>query len=581
MYIKGRLGEEMASGRQIGYPSIDRPWEKYYGKAIERLEIPACTVYEFLKNKTHEYGDEIALVYLNQKISYRKMMVHIEETAKALKMVGVKENDIVSVCLPNIPEAIYLIYAINRIGAIANMLDVRCGENALKTALTDAESEVLICLDSVSDRFDNILNKTKIKVSVAVSPVESLPAIQGVVAKQLKKELNPVIPKTFDTWKKFLKKGENYNGLLDVAWKANKSAYIAYTGGTTGVPKGVVATNENVIAQYIMQSLFGHNVSQGDKGLAIAPPWTYYGLCNSVNNFLCFGMQVVLIPKLENKDYGRTLNEYKPNYIVTVPAALFSIITSPDLIGEDLSYIKTFIVGADKLDENLEVQMNDFLKSHNCNNTIQKGYGMTEVMAASSCTKIGVNDIGSVGIPCPGVIISTFVEKDGKYMECKIGEQGEIAIEAPTIMKCYFGYAVDETNNVIKMHEDGRKWAHTGDVGYIGEDGRLYVVGRIKRMFTRNGYKIFPATIERCLMKHEAVQQVAVVSKKDDVNGYITKAYIVLKKENDYEQDSLIHDFSEMTAAQLYDYEIPDIYEFIDAMPLTGMGKVDYRALEA
>lgn len=571
----------MGGGTKLtGYPSIDKPWARYYDNVVERIDIPACTVYEYLKRRTYEYREETALVYLNQKISYRKMMDHIEEVANALKMVGVKEDDIVSICLPNTPEVVYLIYAINRIGAIANLLDVRCGENALETALKDARSEVLVCLDSVSDKFNKILSKTGIKVSVAVSPVESLPTIQKMIAKKLKKELNTAVPGYFYAWKDFLKKGEKYSGYPDASWRANKSTYIAYTGGTTGVPKGVVATNENIIAQYIMQSLFGHNLSRGDKVLAIAPPWTYYGLCNSVNNCLCEGMQVVLMPKLENEEYGKILNRYNPNYIVTVPAALFSMMKSQDLKGKDLSYIKTLVVGADKLDENLEIQMNDFLKKHNCTVPVQKGYGMTEVMAASACTKIGADDIGSVGIPCPGVTISAFIEKNGKYIECKMGEQGEIAIQAPTIMKGYFGKAVNETDDVIKIHEDGKKWAHTGDVGYIGDDGRLYIVGRIKRMFTRNGYKIFPATIEHCLMKHEAVQQAAIVSKKDDINGHITKAYIVLKKDCDCAQDLLIHDFSEMTAEELYDYEIPDCYEFIDTMPLTGMGKVDYRALE-
>lgn len=567
--------------RQTGYPSIDKPWRKYYDGFIEDLEIPSCTVFEYLQERCKDYIDDVALSYFGQEISYKDLMKKIDKVARALLVAGIENDEIVSVCLPNTPEAVYLIYAINKIGAVANMLDVRSGEGALETALIDSESRILFCLDSVTNKFVNVLPNTKVEIAVAVSPVESMPAVARVIAKKSNKELNQKIREPFINWKSFVRNGNGYSGRLDKSvWYADKAAYIDYTGGTTGIPKGVIATNENIIAQSKMQSLFGHNGGRGNSCLDIAPPWTYYGLCNSLNNCLCEGMRVILIPKFENEEFGSMFVNLKPNYIIAVPAALYSIIESSDLKDADLSFIKCFILGADKLDENLEIKMNEFLENHNCNVVIQKGYGMTEVMAAATCTKKGADSIGSVGIPCPGVTVSSFNEIDEKYLECKVGEKGEVCIQSPTIMKGYFGPAEKETSSVVKIHDDGKLWAHTGDIGYVGEDGRVYIEGRIKRMFTRNGFKVFPATIENCLMQHDNVLQAAVVSVQDDLYGNVTKAFVVMKND-DIKKDSIIQDLSELTAKNLYDYEIPDIYEFINEIPLTDMGKVDYRKLEA
>ena len=533
-----------------------------------------------MKDSSKHFGKDVAIEYLSCRISYHKLFKKIDDTARALKSAGVREGEIVSVCLPNIPEVIYLIYAINRIGAVANLLDVRAGETALKTALIDSKSKVLICLDLVCDKVSGILRDTNVRIAVAVSALDSLSSAVGLFIKLTKPELNPKVLTSFISWRNFIRSGHSYGGTIDTTHKENSEAYIAYTGGTTGIPKGVIATNENIIAQCRIQALFGHNVGKGDRSLTLAPPWTYYGLCNSINNCLCVGMTLLLVPKIDNKELGATIVRTKASYIVAVPMTLFSIMEDSNMKDADLSFIKALIVGADKLDEGLEVRMNEFLEAHGCQNFVQKGYGMTEVMAAAACTKKGVDAIGSVGIPCPGVTISAFTEENGTYSECRIGEKGELAIQAPTIMKGYFGYAEKETSDVLKQHEDGQTWAHTGDVGYVGEDGRIYIVGRIKRMFTRNGYKIFPATVENCILKHRAVEQAAVVNVKDEENGNLTKAFVVKKHSAEIDNDLLKAELSKLTADDLYEYEIPDIYEFVDSLPLTGMGKIDYKALE-
>ncbi len=523
------------------------------------------------------YAQEIAIEFLGKKITYDQLFSKIEEVAKSLKMTGVKQGEIVSVCLPNIPEAIYTLYAINRIGAIANMLDVRCAERVLVASVLEAHSNVLITLDSVSDKFSSLKKNNDVKTIVSVSAIESSNPILKKLIRLKNKNLRLSCPDGFMTWKYFLSLGDNNTEELDAEFVKDADAIIAYTGGTTGEPKGVIGTNETVNSVVEMELKVGFNGAVRDSILVIAPPWTYYGICNSINVPLCMGLKLLLVPKVGADELPDLTLKLKPNHIVSVPSALLAFLDNQAMQKADLSFLKSFILGADKLDESLEKEFNLFLSKHNCNINLSKGYGMTEVMAAAAYSKANANDLGSVGIPYPGNIISTFKD-DKDYTECRIGEVGEIAICGPTLMKGYFGNAKTQDSEIIKVHKDGTKWIHTGDLGHVGEDGRIYIDGRLKRMFVRNGYKVFPASIENCIMKCDEVQQTAVIAVKDENYGNITKAFVVLK--NNADSDSVKKELVKNIADELYDYEYPDNYEFVDKLPLTGMGKIDYKKLE-
>ncbi|WP_167511324.1 class I adenylate-forming enzyme family protein [Pseudobutyrivibrio xylanivorans] len=520
----------------------------------------------------------VAIEYLGLKVTYEQLFKKIDQTGRALKAVGVNQGDIVSVCLPNIPEAIYLLYAINKIGAVANMLDVRCGAPTLEKAINDADSKVLLYLDSITDKFENVRSNTTAEVVVAVSPIEGLSPALRFIVRCKDKELRQNIPAGVFTWKAFTNKAQEFTGTIDGNSAGNNDAVIAYTGGTTGEPKGVIGTNYNVNAVVEMEFKVGFNQSEHDSFLCMAPPWTYYGICNSINVPFCMGLKVILVPKFGPDDLGELILKYKPNHVVTVPSSV-GVLLSGKYENADFSYLHSLILGADKLDESLEIEVNNYLQSHGASIRVSKGYGMTEVMAAAAYSRLNANEIGSVGVPYPLNNISAFKETDHGYEECKIGEQGEIAIIGPTVMKSYFGKFENENVDILKKHEDGTTWAHTGDIGYIGADGRVYIVGRLKRMFVKAGFKVFPATIEHCIMTNETVQVAAVVSVKDKYSGYATKAFVVLK-DNSADKKIVQSEIEKIVTDELYDYELPDIYEFVDKLPLTGMGKVDYRALE-
>lgn len=572
------------TGRQTereltGFPSIDKPWLQYYSEEDLKIEIPDCSMYENMHRHAGKYGKLVAIEYLGKKISYDELFVRIEKCAKSLKAFGVNQGEIVSVCLPNIPEVIYLLYAINRIGAVANMLDIRCGAPTLEAAVKEANSRILICLDAVSDKFVNVKENTNVKTVVAVSPIDSFNCFLKNLVKLKDNSLHQAIPNGFITWKQFLSKANYTHKYIDSIGCGEADAIIAYTGGTTGEPKGVIGTNRNVNAVIEMEFKVGFNQTVQDRMLVIAPPWTYYGICNSIDAPLCMGLRCILLPKLSPDELGEVLLKYHPNHVVTVPSAL-AVLLSERYKDAEFSFLKSLVVGADKLDESFEVEIDAYLQSHGSTIRVSKGYGMTEVMAAAAYSRMNANDIGSVGVPYPLNIISAFIETESGYKECKTGERGEIAIYGPTVMKSYFGDYRDHNSEILRTHEDGSVWAHTGDIGYVGEDGRIYMVGRLKRMFTKGGYKIFPATVEKCIMKSPAVEQAAVVSIDDTIRGKIEKAFVVKKNSATIDNDVLKAELSKLTAAELYEYEVPDIYEFVDSLPLTGMGKIDYKALE-
>ncbi len=575
LYLRGLANGEL-QGPPVGYASIDKPWLKWYKEEDMSSTVPKCSIYDNMCKQTEKYGNMTALEFGGRKITYNEFKEKIDKVAKMLVSYGVKEGDVVSVCLPNIPEVGYIFYAINKIGAVANMLDPRTNESTLVSNVNDTNSNVLLTMDTVCEKF----LKTNVSHIISVPVLNSLPTILQKIVKLKDKSLSVELPDDdrIIQYKSAIKNGKKIKHDVNSVYKENAPAVIAYTGGTTGMPKGVIETNEAFNAMIVENKFGDYNVSCGDKCINIAPPWTYYGLSNCFNAYLCMGVDSILIPALGPDDLGKLIHKYKPNHVITVPSALIAVMKEKQLEKENLDYLKTIIVGADKLDPTFEEEFNEFLKSKKSPALVTKGYGMTEVCAAATYTKNGTNDSGTVGVPYIFENVSIFDIENGD--ECLINEQGEIAINGPKNMVGYFGSNKDKTKEVLKEHEDGSLWAHTGDIGHIDSDGKLYIDGRLKRMFVKNGFKIFPGEIEEQILKCDKVEQAAVISVEDETNGFIAKAYVVLKDGVLDNNDSIIDTINNNLKNTLYDYEIPDTIDIIEKMPLTGMNKIDYRALE-
>lgn len=579
-------------GEQLtGYPSIDKPWLNCYSEADKQITYPECSMYEYLRENSKNFLHLVAIEYYGVKIKYSQLFHKIDKVYHSLIAYGVKRGEIVSVCLPNIPEVVYAFYAINRLGAVANMLDPRSGAETLREQLEESESTLLVALEGVVPKFETILDSTKIKQVVAVHPLQSFPGMLRIVMQKRDNSLKTDLPddKRILSWGKFLNAGKKakptadtvkYSDREESAAERDDPAVIAYTGGTTGIPKGVMMSNYNINSSVEMVKCNHHNYRIGDRALNIAPPWTYYGLNNCLHCHLCFGVISVMVPKVAPDELGKLMNQFRCHHVISVPSALHAVMECKELKTENLSYLKEIIVGADRLDEKLKEKFNVFLKEHQSKASLTFGYGMTEVTAAATYTGQARGEECGSGIPFIGNVVSAFLEENGNYRECTYDEVGEIAITGPTIMLGYFGRYAGETNTVKKTHSDGSTWIHSGDLGFVDAGGNVHIVGRIKRMFTKNGFKIFASAVEGAICKCSFVEQCAVVPVPDAESGCLVKAFLVLKAENEKNKDMIIQEITRTIEKDLYDYEMPDFYEFLDALPLTGMGKIDYRELE-
>ena len=427
------------------------------------------------------------------------------------------------------------------------MVDPRTSAEGIQKYIEEVDSDKVIIVDSYYNKVKPLSDKGIVNKIIAVSPSESLPfgLNLGYKAKEFIDSLKDTNKKnifnsnTID-WKKFISNGKSYTGKTEVAFKQNRPLVIEHTGGTTGQPKGVVLSNENINAVALQSVLTGIDMQREHNWLDIMPTFIAYGVGMGLHLPLTIGMETILIPQFDPQKFDVLLVKYKPIHMVGVPSYWGTIIKSKKLAKKDLSYIIAPTVGGDAMNTTLEKEANEFLKEHNCTSKIVKGYGMTEVTGGVSGTVDDNNEIGSVGIPFIKTTISIF-EPDTED-ELGYNSDGEICITGPNTMLGYFKKQ-EATDAILKKHSDGKMWIHTGDIGHITENGSLFVVDRIKRMMIRyDGFKIFPSIIEKVISSHEAVDACKVVSIADSEHsqGRLPKAHIVLKNEYKQNKDKIL-----------------------------------------
>ena len=570
----------MLTKKLTGYPSIDKPWLKYYSKEAINAQLPACTIYDYLYESNKDYRGRTALNYFGRKISYGELFENIEKAARALKQNGVDKGSIVTILMPTLPETVYLFYALGKIGAIGNMVDPRTSAEGICDYIREVESDLLIIVDVVLPKIADILSKTTIKKVLVISPADSLPPVMSALYK-MKQRKSPKFNDACIRWKAFIAEGAAYTGKTNIEYEQNRPVVIVHTGGTTGRPKGVMLTNDNLNVSAYQCDISGLDFQRKHTWLNIMPPFIAYGVGNGLHLPLTVGMEVILIPQFDPNKFDELLLKYRPNHMTGVPSHYGNIINSPTLKNVDLSYLIEPIVGGDSMNIDLEKQTNQFFKNHNAKCHVVKGYGMTEVSAAVSvCATDSCNQIGSVGIPFTHTIISIFDVENAE--ELLYNQQGEVCITGPNTMLGYYKNS-EATAEIIVRHRDGLDWVHSGDIGYMTEDGMLFIVDRIKRMIVRHdGFKVFPSMIEKTIFSHKAVASCCVVGTpdKEHSQGKLPVAHIVLDPEFSGREELIQQQLTAFCLKELPEYAQPVDYVFRDSLPLTPIGKVDYRALE-
>lgn len=564
-----------------GYPSIDKPWLKYYSEEILKKEFPQCTAYELLYQSNVQYMDNIALSYLGTDINFRNLFTGIEKTAKALNALGVSENDIVVMVTATIPETVYALYGLNRLGAIPNMIDPRTSAEGIKEYIIEVNAKYVFVLDIAYDKIAQIIEDTSAEYVVIMSPADSLSGIKKKLYNMSHHIDTSILGSkiTCMKWNTFIEYGQSKT-LFSIPYAKNRCCLMVHTGGTTGIPKCVMLTNENLNALVLQSIDTGIDMQRTHTWLDIMPPFIAYGFGMGLHLPLVIGMKTFLIPQFNPLKFDHLLIKYKPVHMVGVPSYWGTIIKSKKLKHADLSYMISPTVGGDAMLHSLEQAANKFLNAHGCTTKITKGYGMTEVCAGVAGTVDKNNEIGSVGIPFSKTIISIF-EPDTEH-ELSYNQVGEVCIAGPNVMLGYYNNE-KATREIIKAHKDGRMWVHSGDIGYMNENGSLFIVDRIKKMIVRyDGFKIFPAIIDQTIVKHKAVDESYTVGIKDysHAQGKLPYTYIVLNERNQESVEKIKQQLFELCKKELADYSQPVDINILDKMPLTLIGKVNYRELE-
>lgn len=568
-----------------GFASIDKPWKKYYTKEALEIEVPTGTIYENLCKFNESRMDYTAITYFGKKISYKKLIQRIDDVASAFVKVGVKKGDIVTLMMPNIPENTICIYALNKLGAVANMVDLRAKNDELLYYLEEVQADVIVTTDLFLDNLTNIINQTDVKKVVVTSPADSLPLGIKQLYKIKTRKKRPKMKSNYQLWQEFEEMGKQNPSNVKNSFEENTGICILHTSGTTGKPKGVILTNENFNTMVIQYNYNGFRFKAGEKILNQVPPFLAYNLVMATNLPLASGLNIVMLPDYQPDKFAENIMKYKTEHGIAGPADWENFLHNKKLNKDDrqtskLAFLKTLGCGSDKFNNDRKQQVNALVARHGCKSKVLEGYGMTEASAAV-CTNVPQCDVPkSVGIPLPKMSVCIYDNETEK--ELTYNQKGEICFCGPTVMKEYYNKD-DETQKVLKQHKDGQVWLHSGDIGYITEDGVVYIEGRTKRLIiTHQGFNVSPFEIEEIINGIDEVENCCVVATFDDEHnrGSVPAANIVLKDNQEKSEEEILEKIINICNLKLIETHLPRHYILVRELPLTKNGKVDYRTLE-
>ena len=572
-----------------GYASIDKPWQKYYSKEAITASIPELTAYQYIVSQNKDNLSTKAIMYYGKKISYKNYIDMIDETARRLYNLGVTEGEVVTVMSVANPELEVLFYALNKLGAVINLIDVRSDYKQIKKYLMEVKSSEVVVMDNFLPEFDKCMEDEDIdnivENVITLSPYNSVLFPFNVLAEKKSRKEDSTLYSKIDEIKK-KNKYMTWNDLMSVhkyryprypRYKKNMVAALVHTGGTTGVPKTVKLSNENFNAMAIQYKSLNANYNKGDTFLNGIVPFVAYGIVVTIHMPMCLGMTNIIAPILSPKEFTEFMIKYKPNHTATVPTYVEHFIEDEKANSMNWKCIKHIGVGGESFTRTQEQEVKDFLKNHNSSGSIDKGFGMTELSGTSVTCMGNVNKFTSLGIPLP---LNTYgIFERGTDKELKYGEEGEICITGPTEMIGYLDNE-EEEGKIIKIHSDGKKWIHSEDVGIIDEDGFLFFKGRYKRLIPHGGFKLYPSYIEGVIMKHPDIDNCCVISIPDKVYGASPEAHVVIKKDSVSELKKLKEELIKLCQDKLPSYSQPEDFIFEEDLPLTSVGKVDYKKVE-
>lgn len=558
---------------------VKAPWLKNYGDVKFNLDYFEGSMWEAVRNIAHRYPNYIAFDFMGSTTTYAKFEQEVYVCAKALRAIGVKPGDRVTICMPNCPQTVIMFYAVNLMGGIANMIHPLSSENEIEFFINHSKSVCALTMDMFYGKFEAIRKNLKTLKTLVIARIPdalSVPMKAGYALTQGRKVAKIPADAPILRWNEFIKKGKAYIGEYMATVKREDPAVILYSGGTTGTTKGILLSNLNFNA--LKEQIIATNpiFKPGDKMLAVMPMFHGFGLGVTIHSMLANGGRCILVPRFTAETYAKDIVKHRCNFIAGVPTLYEALLRQPRMAGADLSCLKGVFSGGDSLSVELKKRFDAFLAEHNASIQVREGYGTTECVTASCLTPLHLQKEGSIGQPFPDTYYK--IVDVGTNIEVPYGTEGEICISGPSVMLGYLDQP-EETANTLRVHGDGRVWLHTGDLGTMDEDGFIYFKQRLKRMIVTSGYNVYPSQIENILDGFESVQMSCVIGVPDPYKVQKVKAFVMLKPgyEPNEETKQNILAYCKKNIAK---YAMPYDIEFRESLPKTLVGKVAYRVLE-
>ncbi|MDQ5987755.1 MAG: Long-chain-fatty-acid--CoA ligase [Syntrophus sp. SKADARSKE-3] len=545
-----------------------KPWLKFYNGSPETIDYPRVTMYEALMQTVEQFPDRIAYDFFDYTSTYRQFGQDIDICANALAALGMKKGDRITISMPTSPQGIICFYAANKLGIVASMIHPLSTPKEMIYYLNISQSRVALTLDLFYDRFKEIKGETSLETLILTEIFDQLtPREQGAD----KTHEDPIVK----WWKPLM--AASYPEAPKADMGTDELAVILYSGGTTGFPKGIMLSNYNFISEGLMVANWGGALSaEGASILAILPIFHGFGLGICCNAAFMGGAKSILVPQFTPEIVVDLIKKKKPTLIAGVPTLYDALTRNPDFQTADLSCLQNTSCGADSLPRQVKERFEEIVLRQGGNVQLVEGYGLTEAVTGIMSTPLGGYREGSVGIPFPDMLAK--VVAIGTTEEVPIGQEGELCVSGPAVMLGYLE-APEETAAVIKKHEDGLIWLHTGDIFSMDQDGYFYFKLRLKRMIKSSGMNVYPVQVEAILDKHPDVQSACVIGVPDETQVQRVKAFCVLKdgsKATPEMEKALI----EYCREHLIKWSCPREVEFRDSLPVTRVGKIAYTELE-
>ncbi len=574
----------MQAGRNnTGFPSVDKPWTKYYSSS-EVQNIPSkCTLYQNIVDRNIDYPNDIAINYFGNKISFSKMFDIIDHCSKSLLQIGMNRGDCVTLCTVGVPEAIYLVLACSRIGAIANFINPLFTKEQMVDRINETNAEWIFILDEMYSFIKEALPETCIKHIVIIPATKSIPVFLSKILYYRSKAIRILsgsagMSQQVIVWNNFLAIGKKYIDKIDVPFEPDTPTVMVYSSGTTGASKGILLTNEGILATNYCRNLPPDPVERQKTFLQMIPIWFSTGIVISIMIPLLNGCTVIPEPKFSKESFAKDLVKYKPNMTLTATSLWLYAAGSKYTKDVDFSFMECPITGGEKVSGEDEKTINSFLRDHGCPTGIFKGYGMCELGGTVTSTSDAVeykSKACGAGYPIHDVIVSAFNIDTNE--ELKYGEHGEIRVCSPAHMKGYYKNP-EATMEFFKTDSEGRVWGRTGDIGYVDEDGEVFILGRATDSFRReNGEIVYLFDIEEEIFKDESVNQCKVIDITEEGKRKLV-AHIVFK-DGDTDNLEKIKRIASILSDRLPDYMLPDYYKIRSSMPVHSNGKRDVGSL--